>query len=205
MTHRGDEIHERADVASHARDDDATARSTAHRDEKRERGRDEGARARDARDARDRTIGRSDRSIGTRDFRVGSRGRGAVRPVRVERWTGVNSEDTLFVVVLDAVERDVRAVWIARRENETPSRSGECPSRIGCRSSVCATDRSRGGRVDAMHVVKNVICRCGDEREDVLWVVGVVGRRYVFERRRQGGRRRRREETGERTRDERER
>jgi hypothetical protein len=44
-----------------------------------------------------------------------------VRPVSVERWTGVNSEDTLFVVVLDAVERDVRAVWIARREDETPS------------------------------------------------------------------------------------
>ena len=128
-----------------------------------------------------------------------------MRPVSVERWTRVNSEDTLFVVVLDAVERDVRAVWIARREDETPSSSGECPSRIGCRSSVCATDRSRGGRVDAMHVVKNVICRRGDEREDVLWVVGVVGRRYVFERRRQGGRRRRREETGERTRDERER
>jgi hypothetical protein len=56
-----------------------------------------------------------------------------------------------------------------------------------------------------MHVVKNVICRRGDEREDVLWVVGVVGRRYVFDRRRRGGRRRRREETGERTRDERER
>ena len=49
-----------------------------------------------------------------------------------------------------------------------------------------ATDRSRGGLVDASDVVGDVLCRRGGERGGVVRVVGVVGRGRVFDGRRGG-------------------